>query len=151
MKKYLAMILVTCVVMTGCGKKEVNVDVSSLGNRLNTEISYSDDLGEVDIDMAGRLMNLSDVNIVNGAVFIGAGATAEEIVVLECATTDDAIKAKSAFVEHVREQKELFADYAPEEVVKLNSAVIDSAGKYAVMCICGDEAKASDIVKEAFK
>lgn len=138
-----------CLGMTACGEKEVNIDVKSLGSDLRSGIAYADDLGEIDLDIAGMLMNLSGINIVNSSIYVGAGATAEEIIVLECASEEDAAKAKSMMESRVSEQKTVFADYAPAEAVKLDSAYINVAGKYAIMCVSSDKQKATEIVEKA--
>jgi hypothetical protein len=97
----------------------------------------------MDIDMAGMFLNLSDVNVIKAAIYEGSGGTAEEIVVLECATADDAKKAEEVLKTRVSEQIESFTDYVPEELTKLNAAVIKVSGKYAALSVSdtSDEAK----------
>ena len=49
------------------------------------------------------------------------------------------------------EQTENFTDYVPEEVPKLNDAVIITSREYAILSVSGDSAKAKDIIEGAFK
>lgn len=152
MKKFVAVMVVTsAVLMAGCGSKEVSFDVSNLGGDLNSKITYDEELSLMDVDTASMFLNLSDINIVNSAIYESSGATAEEIVVLECASGEDADKAKTMMQERVDEQKESYVDYVPAEMPKLESAVIDVNGKYAVLSVSGDAALAKEIIDSYMK
>lgn len=143
MRKLAIIAMVTlCALLAGCAKK-ADFDVDALAGDLNTKITYKDTLSPMDIDMAGMFLNLSDVNIIKAAIYEGSGGTAEEIVVLECATADDAKKAEEVLKTRISEQIESFTDYVPEELTKLNAAVIKVSGKYAVLSVSDtpDEAK----------
>ena len=131
-----------CALLAGCAKK-ADFDVDALAGDLNTKITYKDTLSPMDIDMAGMFLNLSDVNVIKAAIYEGSGGTAEEIVVLECAPADDAKKAEEVLKTRVSEQIESFTDYVPEELTKLNAAVIKVSGKYAALSVSdtSDEAK----------
>lgn len=139
-------VLVCC--LAGCGSKEASFDVKALGNDLNTKITYQDSLMELDTDTASMFLNLSDINIVNSAIYEGSGGTAEEIVVLECAGKDDAAKAQAMLEQRVKEQIESFTDYVPGELTKLNAAVIKVNGNYAVLCVCDTPEEASKIISQ---
>lgn len=47
-----------------------------------------------------------------------------------------------------RNQKNLYASYNAEEAGRLDDAIIKSAGKYTVLCVCDDTDKANEILKE---
>ena len=140
---FIAAIVTVLALVAGCGGKKADFDVASLGNDLATKITYADTLAPMDLDMAGMFLNLSDVNVTKASIYEGSGGTAEEIVVLECATDEDAKKAEEVLKTRVSEQIESFTDYVPEELTKLNAAVIKVNGKYAVLSVCDtpDEAK----------
>ncbi len=145
MKKLLAIVLsvVFTLSLAACGGGKGDFDVDALGNDLSTKITYADSLGKMDIDTASMFMNLSEVNVVKAAIYEGSGGTAEEIVVLECASDADAAKAEQVLKDRVSEQIESFTDYVPGELTKLNAAVIKVSGKYAVLSVSDtpDEAK----------
>lgn len=139
-------VLVMSALLTGCGSKDIQIDVNALGNDLNTQIEYQDELMQIDADMAAMFLNLSELDIVNCAIYEGSGATAEEIVVIECADESNAKNAQNVLSERVAEQKESFTDYVPEEIPKLDSAVIRICGKYAILSVSGDAKKAQSII-----
>lgn len=128
-----------------------SVDAKALADSLYSEITYADSISEVDLDTASMFLNLAEVGIKEGYIYESSGATAEEIVVLVCNDTDSASKAKTAFEQRVEEQTENFTDYVPEEVPKLNDAVIVVDDVYAVLSVSGDSAKAKSIIESALK
>lgn len=127
------------------------VDAGALAAALNSDISYSDTLTEVDLDTASMFLNFADVQIEEGYIYESSGATAEEIVVLVLKDEDSTAKAKVAFEQRVEEQTDNFTDYVPEEVPKLKDAVIVTDGVYAVLSVSGDSSKAKEIIAGALK
>ena len=143
-RKITVIAAVTVLAMiTGCGGKSADFDVSSLGSDLAEKITYADTLSQMDLDTAQMFLNLSDVNVTKAAIYEGSGGTAEEIIVLECASDDDAKKAGEVLNTRVSEQIESFTDYVPEELTEMNAAVVKVGGKYAVLSVSDtpDEAK----------
>ena len=132
--------------LAGCGGAKGDFDVAALGNDLATKITYQDSLAQMDLDSAGMFLNLSGLDVVKASVYEGSGGTAEEIVVLECATEEDAKKAEEVLKTRVAEQIESFTDYVPAELTKLNAAVIKVGGKYAVLSVSDTPDEARKII-----
>ena len=146
MKLLTIVTVVTAFVLGACGGKKADFDVEALGNELNEQITYADTLMPLDLDTAGMFLNLSEINVTKAAIYEGSGGTAEEIVVLECATEDDAKKAEEVLKTRVSEQIESFTDYVPGELTKLNAAVIKVNGKYAVLSVSDTPDEAGKII-----
>ena len=149
MRKMKLLTIVTVVpafVLGACGGKKADFDVDVLGRELNEQITYADTLMPLDLDTAGMFLNLSEINVTKAAIYEGSGGTAEEIVVLECATEDDAKKAEEVLKTRVSEQIESFTDYVPGELTKLNAAVIKVNGKYAVLSVSDTPDEAGKII-----
>ena len=119
--------VVAAVVLSGCGGSKGDFDVASLGNDLNTKITYQDTLAQMDLDTAGMIMNLSDVNVTKAAIYEGAGGTAEEIVVLECASDEDAKKAEQVLKTRVESLTESTA-YFPLVFITAALSFVSSSG-----------------------
>ena len=145
-KTVLLIAAVAALLLAGCGGKKADFDVAALGNDLATKITYEDSLGQMDLDMAGMFLNLSDVNVTKAAIYEGSGGTAEEIIVLECASDEDAAKAEGVLKTRVSEQITSFTDYVPEELTKLNAAIVKVNGKYAVLSVSGSPEEAKKII-----
>ena len=146
MKLFTIVTVVAAFVLGACGGKKADFDVEALGNELNEQITYADTLMPLDLDTAGMFLNLSEINVTKAAIYEGSGGTAEEIVVLECATEDDAKKAEEVLKTRVSEQIESFTDYVPGELTKLNAAVIKVNGKYAVLSVSNTPDVAGKII-----
>ena len=149
-KRVIALVAAGLAVMgmlAGCGgKKEMNVD--EVANRLLSEITYQDELCKMDLDTAGMILNLADLDIKNAAIYETSGWTAEEIVVLQLGSSEDAAKAKAMLATRVEEQKTNYVDYVPEEMDKLNVAVIEQIGDFAVLSVSNEPDKAKKILSE---
>ncbi len=128
------------------GNKEEGetVDISALASRLLKEISYEDELSELDLETAGMFINFGDADITEAAIYESSGATAEEIIVLLCADAANAGKAEEALKQRVEEQKKAFEDYVPEELKKLGEAVIVTNGNVAILSV----SNSPDIARE---
>ncbi|MCR5688149.1 MAG: DUF4358 domain-containing protein [Lachnospiraceae bacterium] len=137
--------------LTACGSKAADFDVHALADDLAANITYADSLSPMDLDTAKMFINLSDVNAVDGAVYEGSGGTAEEIIVIECASAEDTKAAENALKTRVAEQIESFTDYVPEELTKLNAAVIKTSGKYAVLSVSDTPDAAKAIIDKYMK
>lgn len=131
---------------TGCKKADNKVvDIKVVSDKLLNEINYEDELAEVDYDV---VYNMDDIKVNNGIVYVGSGATAEEIAVIECESKEEAKKALAVLSERVEEQKESFKDYVPKELEKLGEAVVIQKGNSVILSISNDSQKAKDIIEK---
>ena len=74
----------------------------------------------------------------NYVIYIGSGATAEEIAIITLKNSSDEADVKAALEKRVEEQKQNFANYVPEEVSRLEKSIIKSNEKYVVLCVSND-------------
>ena len=151
MKKTLLVCLIACTALLGgCSgkKKEVNVDIEALASKLATETVTSGSLTKTPADPVSIYFFDQD-SYVSGVAYKSDGSIACEAAVIESSDEKGASAAEKKLQEHVDQQIELYSSYNAGEVDKLKNAVIQSAGKYTVLCVCDDAAKAKDIIKEA--
>ena len=127
---------------------EKEIDVKELAKELLDEIKYQDQLGEIDMDTASAFYVLDGVEIEDACFYESSGATAEEIVVIKCKDSDNAAKAKEILKTRVSDQIDSYTDYVPEEVTKLNDAVIITSNNIAVLSVSNDPSKAKSIIEE---
>ncbi len=147
MKKTVLIIMTIwmALAMTACAKKQ-EISVDEVSSRLLSEITYTDELSEIDLETAGMLFYLSDAQITSAKIYESGGATAEEIAVFECASQEDADKVMAAVQQRVEEQKESFRDYVPEELLKLDNAVMIQSGNYVMLSVSDDAETAQKII-----
>ncbi len=156
MKKWIQGItagIFACAVLASCGteSENVQVDINALAEALDTGITYQDPLEKLDDDMVGMLYSVDGL-VDASVVYMGSGATAEEIAVFDCVDADTAKnKVKPIVEDHVKSQIEAFENYVPEEVSKLNEAVVRQTGEYVVLSVSNDPDGANKILDEYLK
>lgn len=154
MKKYFKLMLgmafmALCLTACSKGEKNITVDVDALAKELQSETVTSDTLTSTAPEMLSSIYFIDAEQMVKGAAYMSSGATACEIAVIECKEASQTADVEKLFKTRVSNQSELFASYNAGEVKKLDSAVIKSAGKYAVLCVSDDAKKAEEILKKA--
>ena len=85
-------------------------------------------------------------------VYMGSGATAEEIAVFACKDADAAKNQVTPVVkQHIEDQITSFESYVPGEVAKLKDAVVRTVGRYVAVCVSDDSAAAEKILDKYMK
>ena len=157
-KGLLSCCIIMCMVMmfglVSCSKaqEEISVDAEQLAGDLFTKITYEDKLAQVEQDVAvNNLFDCADVKIKECYVYESSRATAEEIAVFVCENGEEAQKMREVLETRVEEQKESYEDYVHEELVKLDKAVIEIKGNYAVLVVANDSEGVKNILAEYLK
>ncbi|MGN0164604.1 MAG: DUF4358 domain-containing protein [Lachnospiraceae bacterium] len=140
--------------ITGVAETDVDKDsekirdfeVSDLANALKEGIAFEDELIEGRDIVFEKRYGFEEGDYVSQSSFFSTMATTEEIVVVKCNSNADAIKIEETFKTKLEEQKEVFADYAPDEVKRLENAVVTVLDCYAVLCVSSEPEKAEEII-----
>ncbi len=146
-------IAVLCIfALTGCkGKetKEVTVDPAQLVSDLGATVTSST-LSDVSTEVrTDTYMTLDAAQVENITAALNSGTGACEIAVITCKDASYPAEAEKQLKSYLDNRAELFAGYAPEEVPKLEDALIKSAGNYVVLCVTDDTSAAEEILKKA--
>ena len=84
-------------------------------------------------------------------MYVGTGATAEEVAVIE-GTDESGVEAiKKQVDERLAGQLEDYGDYKPAEVPKLENPMLETRGNFVILCVSGDNGTAEAIVEEMAK
>ena len=154
MKKRLAVILsilVMAVIFVSCGGESLTIDVEVAADALHANITYEDDMKELDSSMLGTTYpELKAEDVVKSKVYTSLAATTEEIAVFEAKDAAAADRIEAAMKARVTAQKELYESYAPEEAARVQKAVIVKKGNYVLFCVAGDPAKAEAEINKLF-
>ena len=143
-------LITAAALLAGCAgkKKDITVDVEGLASSLAQETVNSGSLTKAAADP--QTVYFFDENSYDsGVTYRSDGSIACEVAVITCKDASGTSDAEKKFKEHVDSQIELYESYNPAEVEKLKNAVIKSAGKYSVLCVCDDTGKAESLLKEA--
>ena len=149
MKKLTAIVLAVVMLAALCacgGKTAKEVDLEALAAELIDAGAFSDILNQPADGVAARLYDIEDGAAKQVVLYVGTGATAEEIFLAEAADASAQEALKTACEERVADQKTMFANYAPGEVAKLDEAVFVTYGNYVIMVVAADAASARSIV-----
>ncbi len=146
----------SCVILAGlmvfslaACQKSVEIEPKDLADELYKADIYEDQLSEVDSKVALASYGMEKDDVANVYVYFSTGATPEEIAVIECSDNEGSqARVQQALNRRVTNQKTSFSDYMPDEVTKLDHAVIKCKGKYAVLCVAKDADKAKEIIKK---
>jgi len=147
MKKLMALMMafVCALTMTACGKPEGETFTLGTLDRVQEAGAFSEELEELDADTAFMLYKLADYglsreDLTEAAVVRSAGATCEEGAVLIFADRDKAAKAADAMGDYLEGQIEANESYRPNEIPKLEGAILMTAGSTLLMVVPHDAA-----------
>ena len=145
MRKVLAALTAALMLFTliSCGGGETNesVDLAALAQTLLADGSFDDALAQIDDDTVTMLYGID--NAAEQVVYIGSGATPEEIALFSFATAAEAEAGFALAQMRIADQKEAFSDYNAWEMPKLDAAVVKQYGTYVVLCVSGDSSAAA--------
>lgn len=164
-RNIISALLIPAILLTGCSKTEqggsgteqsskkednaVSVSASEVVQAVLAEIPINSSVEKGKDDLENYYSGL-DVSTVEDAAFAlcGSGALPDEITVIRCKSADGAAGAETALKSKLEKQKELFSTYTPDEMYKLNEAVIFTKGNYAVYIALSDNSKAKSVVEK---
>ena len=133
---------------SGCIKEEKKVlDADTVADELNAGLSFGEALEKSTADAAYSLYGIDPALCTSAAMYVGSGATADEISVFNCTDTvaaDTVLKAVNARVDYLREG---YSDYGPDQVPKIDSASVITSGNTVIMCICDNPETVESILK----
>lgn len=140
-----------CLGLAACGGAAADVDVNKAADAVRAGTSFTDELIKTETANAESLYQVDAGLVEDACVYIGTGATPEEIAVWKAKDEQGAAKIKEAADGRVETQKQRFTDYNPEQMPKLEKAVVQQSGKTVVLCISADPDKAKTAVEQALK
>ncbi|MBE6631500.1 MAG: DUF4358 domain-containing protein [Ruminococcaceae bacterium] len=138
-------LLLTLTFLAGCTEKqEIVIDTDTLSSSLSALY------GGGAVELAELSKESYDIRYGLDGLYVSLYAeasivvTSDEFIVLEAENEEDAKKAFEVIDTYRKDRAKLFKSYAPDEVPKLNGALLARAGKYVVFASAPE-----DIVKEA--
>jgi hypothetical protein len=155
-RKISAILLCLCltVALAGCSAHGENgkpacsdaaaCDLDSLASDLCAVDAFSDILSPVSDEIARGLYGYEAEDVLDCSVMCSTGATSEEIGLFRCADEEAAIRVAAAAESRALAQKSAYESYAPDEIPKLDDAVIESKGEYVFFVV----SKNRDAVKK---
>jgi len=143
----MALALVMALGLTACGGKDENGAPPLYGTShveaMAEAGAFSEDLEELDADTAFVMYKLADYGLAREdlkecAVLRSAGATCEEGAVLVFTGADKAETAETALKDYVQSQIDANKDYRPDEIPKLEDAIVSRRGESLLLAVASD-------------
>lgn len=152
-KKVISLLLACAAVIcvaAGCGEnsaaKAVSTDPKTLSSQIKSSAKFTDQLSEISLQAADKRYGVDASQVKSCDVYVGTGATAEEISVWQAKNEAAAAAIKEKADDFVKMQKDSYSDYKPSEVPKLSTAVLEQKGTVVVLCISADNQKAKELI-----
>lgn len=140
--------LIMLTSMAGCfpSSTETNIDIQALTDALLTQVTFDTPLEETGEDGSLYFPDLPSGAAVK--LYLGSGYFADELAVITLTAEADAQQALTAADKHLEQKYDQFSSYIPEELPKINDAVVWNQGLYVIVCITPDPATAEAILKD---
>jgi len=122
-------------------------DTVKIGDSVVKKIEFKDTLLKVADSMVVSAYKVDTSKIASASLYLGGGATAEEVAVFEATDEKYAKELENVLVPERIERKKLdFKNYIPAEMTKLSNPYIVRKGKVVIVCIA-DKADKSTLEK----
>ena len=132
--------LAALLLLSACSAQPKAVDAGALARDLVENVPFQDELNPVDGDIAAMLYDISGAE--EAYVYVSSGATAEEVAVFTFPNEGAAEAALEKAEARITAQEESYALYIPQEVPRLENAVVRRVGCCVIVCVSdGDTAK----------
>ena len=142
----LIMAMLLLLATAGCRKQEPEIDAQAMLESLLEEVAFDTELEQVGSNAALYFPDLpQDTSI---QMYTGSGYFADEVALLTLPTAADCAGAMKIVQNHIKELRDQFMFYVPEELDKIDHAVTYQTGKYVFLCITNDYANAERILKQ---
>ncbi len=154
MKKVLAGLLAVsfiCLLSSCAGTSpEIELpDVNTVSAGLVERLEFDDVMEKTEhSDIVVAKYGLDDGVVHEVSRYVGSGATADEVAVFECVDEKSTVAVKEAINDRIKYLHDGYSDYGPEEVPKIDNAVVLTYGTKVVFCICKNSAEVSSVVEE---
>lgn len=128
------------------GTSEADTDIpSNVTSAIMAEINIPS-ATQKDIDSLGLYYDI-DVDMISSmSLFIcGSGAYPDELAVFELKDSKNADTVKKLVQKRLDSQIALYRDYTPNEMYKLDGAVLKSKGNYVYLLVCENNDRAGEI------
>ena len=155
MKKLIPLLLALCCLMLcACASKPAEKvpipEPEALAAELLASGAFSEDLAIAEDDVGRFLYALEALDAPGLCFCFSSGAVAEEIAILPCADEANAQTARDECGHRLENLVKLYTEYKPEEVPKLEKAMILQNGNTVVFCAAADEKKARAVLDKYF-
>lgn len=132
-------------------KKSPEIDLSELSAALLESGAFAEELELIDNDIGCYIYGMEENAETETLFYMSSGATADELTIFKSADEASASELEKSVSERLDYQKRSFEAYNPDEVTKLDGAVLKTSGVYVLLVVADDYDAANSVIDEYFK
>ncbi len=161
MKKITAILAALALILSlaACGKEPepsqttepaYTVDVNALAENIISSVEFSEKLENLSPDYAYKNYGLEDIRPEISA-WGSSGAVVDCLAVFNAKDSNEVALIQSAVESTIDYLRDGYTDYGPDQVPKIDSAVVLTNGNCVVFCIAKDNNSAKDVIDHLMK
>ena len=146
----LLLVLASVLGLTACGNQndaQKTTDPQAAFQALLTQLEYDTELKDVGDSGAMYFPDLPEGATVK--MYAGSGYYADKVALITVSQESEVEAAMNSVKTHVQQLRSQFQSYIPEEVPKIDNAVIWQQGTAIILCISPDYQKAQSVIDGA--
>ena len=127
-------VLTTIFLLMSCGKKSEIIN-AELSREITDNVEFSEQLTQIDTINAQKRYMLSSKDYSEITAFAGTASVCDEFVIVKTTDTEGITEDLRSYIDS---KKESYKTYRPNEVYKLDNAIIEQYEDAVVMIITAD-------------
>lgn len=158
MKKKIAIVIVIVLIIIAVlgiiinnSNKNIQINIEELATKIAESGAFEDEIAKIDSEMIMSDYNITTDEVEGFVSYQGSGATSEEIVILKVKDKSNLNDVKDKINSRIKERKQAFQSYLPEEVGKIDNNILRVEGNYIIFCVSNDSSKVNQIINEYIK
>ena len=140
-------VLTTLFLLVSCGKKSEIIN-AELSQEITDNVEFSEQLTQIDTINAQKRYMLSSKVYSEITAFAGTASVCDEFVIVKTTDTEGITEDLRSYIDS---KKESYKTYRPNEVYKLDNAIIEQYEDAVVMIITADSDNAIRVYEEYLK
>lgn len=140
-------VLTTLFLLVSCGKKSEIIN-AELSREITDNVEFSEQLTQIDTINAQKRYMLSSKDYSEITAFVGTASVCDEFVIVKTSNTEGIIEDLRSYIDS---KKESYKTYRPNEIYKLDNAIIEQYEDAVVMIITADSDDAIRVYEEYLK
>ena len=140
-------VLTTLFLLVSCGKKSEIIN-AELSQEITDNVEFSEQLTQIDTINAQKRYMLSSKDYSEITAFVGTASVCDEFVIVNTSNTEGIIVDLRSYIDS---KKESYKTYRPNEIYKLDNAIIEQYEDAVVMIITADSDNAIRVYEEYLK
>ena len=140
-------VLTALFLLVSCGKKSEIIN-AELSREITDNVEFSEQLTQIDTINAQKRYMLSSKDYSEITAFVGTASVCDEFVIVKTSNTEGIIEDLRSYIDS---KKESYKTYRPNEIYKLDNAIIEQYEDAVVMIITADSDDAIRVYQEYLK